>query len=290
MKATIEKKVAQVGTGGCGIVPRMKRFGARSKMLFAMILMVLAANTFAGGAGAAHAFTQDQVDPRGVVAVELDLLDGYWRQIFSDWEKPYETPKFQWYNESEANRLVSSACHEEEGAPPTEGLESYNSITWRFGNSFYCGTDNTIYLDYKWHQYLITHRGDYASGVVLAHEWGHHVQDQLGTIDDGTSVFTELQADCLAGNFTRHADGERLLASGDYSEAAELLYIIGDHFNDHGSPQQREEWFGHGYETADPAQCNPPSETPLPTIPELTEEGLTVVVDLLDGVATDLAQ
>ena len=123
---------------------------------------------------------------------------------------------------------------------------------------------------------------------MIAHEYGHHVQDLLGTTnrvqagDSGPtsgSVRLELQADCYAGVWTNHAasvptsSGQPLIEDINQQDIASVLDTasrIGDDFiqsnlgggrvNEsqftHGSSAQREKWWTTGYKSGDPAQCD----------------------------------
>lgn len=278
--------------GVSGIVSGVGALIGRGKLWLVVLMAVLVVNFIAVGGGTAYALEPNQTTPRGVVKLEFEQLDTYWSQQFTKWGKPYQTPKLEWYNFSKQTREIDSPCD----MGSTSGLPSYDSTNWNRGNSFYCSLDNKMYLDYRWHEYLIRERGDYASGVVVAHEWGHHVQSQLGTMDDGTSVLIELQADCLAGNFTKYAEKSDLLAKGDYKEGADLLHALGDYNNDHGTPELRRQWYGNGFKSGDPGQCNPPSESPTsdndqdPEDEQAPNDGgpLEDTFELLDELMSDL--
>ena len=91
--------------------------------------------------------------------------------------------------------------------------------------------------------------------LITAHEWGHLVQTELGIMSASyRSIDIELQADCFAGAWAKHADQAGELEAGDLQEGARALYNAGDPANvpwfsrqAHGTPQQREDSFNNGY-------------------------------------------
>lgn len=154
---------------------------------------------------------------------------------------------------------------------------------------FYCPGDQKVYLDLGFFDELgqkFEAPGDFAQAYVIAHEFGHHVQNLLGATDrvasdrrpgaNSASVALELQADCYAGIWGHVASqggrfqaGRVELEPGDAEEALRAASSIGDdrlqkmstgriqpeRFT-HGSSAQRMEWFTRGMQTGDPAQCN----------------------------------
>ncbi|MDG6093530.1 neutral zinc metallopeptidase [Acetobacter sp. AN02] len=146
---------------------------------------------------------------------------------------------------------------------------------------FYCPADQKIYLDLAFFQELQNHlgaRGNAAQAYVIAHEVGHHVQDELGILRHagssagaaGSSVRTELQADCLAGVWARRADQARgILESGDVENSMNAAaavgddrlqkqaqgYAVPDSFT-HGTSAQRARWFRRGLDSGDIGQCD----------------------------------
>ncbi len=150
---------------------------------------------------------------------------------------------------------------------------------------FYCGADETAYLDISFFQEL-TDRfgapGDFAQAYVIAHELGHHVQNLTGISDEvrrltnenpqdanELSVRQELQADCLAGVWGHSTYTRGILEQGDIEEGLTAANAIGDDrlqrestgtvdpdsFT-HGTSAQRVDWFKRGFDSGDAGDCN----------------------------------
>ncbi len=149
---------------------------------------------------------------------------------------------------------------------------------------FYCPPDQRVYIDLGFYDELQSRfgaeGGPFAEAYVLAHEYGHHVQDLIGTLaraqegsgPEGGSVRVELQADCLAGVWAANAVDTGLieeLTQADVNQGLDAASAIGDdriqeqatgQVNPetwtHGSSEQRRRWFARGYENGTLDACD----------------------------------
>ena len=152
---------------------------------------------------------------------------------------------------------------------------------------FYCPGDRKVYLDTDFFVTLerrLGAKGDFAAAYVVAHEIGHHVQDELGILaqanklraqvseadSNAISVRLELQADCLAGIWSRAAAQTfGSIEPGDLEEAVNAARKIGDdtlqsaagrvpqpHTFTHGTSEQRARWFTIGVQSGQVADCD----------------------------------
>jgi len=158
---------------------------------------------------------------------------------------------------------------------------------------FYCPPDSKVYIDLTFYDELETRfgaKGVFAQAYVLAHEYGHHIQNLVGTSDEvergqqrdpgnanALSVRLELQADCYAGVWAKHAtqttdaSGRPLIKSlsdADIKSALDAAAAVGDDTIQkkttgrvdeskftHGTSAQRQKWFTTGY-GGDPKSCD----------------------------------
>jgi hypothetical protein len=206
----------------------------------------------------------DPTDPGAYAEHLRPLIDEFWHRVFVQMSLPYQPPGFVLAHDGEQ---IPTGCVEADGKP------SYAS------QASYCGADAVIYV---YEPFL---RDDLIAGqewrdkafvitTVLAHEWGHHIQRQIGVSDASDTIVgvvpevwplvtrqRELQADCFAGLFTRYARDRGWLQIGDVGEAQRALERAGDyHFESpghHGTPEQRQEWFMRGYVHYALSACEP---------------------------------
>lgn len=200
------------------------------------------------------------------VSVVLADTEDVWNPIFRQLGREYQEPKLVLFSGA-----VQSACGYAQAA----------------AGPFYCPRDQKVYIDLNFFRELKTRHqapGDFAQAYVIAHEVGHHVQNQLGILGktdalkrrvderqaNQISVRVELQADCLAGVWANRAQRSRqILEEGDVEEALNAAsqigddtlqskakgYVVPDAFT-HGSSAQRVQWFKRGIQSGDIARCD----------------------------------
>jgi predicted metalloprotease len=197
----------------------------------------------------------------------LGSTEDVWTTYFQQAGEQYAAPKLALFQGQ-----VATACG---GASSAVG-------------PFYCPRDERVYLDLDFFQELATRfhsDSDFARGYVIAHEVGHHVQNQLGIMDmeeqlarrgqpmegaGGLSVRLELQADCFAGVWANRSQ-QRLqwLQPGDIESALNAASQIGDDTLQresrgtvvpdsftHGTSAQRVRWFKTGFQSGDVNACD----------------------------------
>jgi predicted metalloprotease len=195
----------------------------------------------------------------------LGDTEDVWTALFKAMGTRYEPPRLVLFS-----RYTNSACGAAQSAM----------------GPFYCPGDHKVYLDTAFFQELSQRfgaPGDFANAYVIAHEIGHHVQNQMGTMEkfdqaaqrmdkrqrNALSVRLELQADCYAGVWGYFAAKRNLLDPGDVDEGLRAAAAVGDDSIQratqgrvvpdaftHGTAAQRSRWFKQGFATGDPRSCN----------------------------------
>lgn len=225
-----------------------------------------------GGGGTAPATQQttqvDTGDPQvQFVQHILGSTEDVWTAYFQKLGKTYTDPKLVLFHGQ-----INTACG---GASAAVG-------------PFYCPGDKQVYLDLDFFQELATRfhsDSDFARAYVIAHEIGHHVQDELGIMDaeqqahdrgapmqgaNGLSVRLELQADCFAGVWANQSQQQlQWLQAGDIESALGAASQIGDDTLQkesqgtvvpdsftHGTSAQRVQWFKNGFQSGDITACD----------------------------------
>ena len=199
------------------------------------------------------------------VSKVLGSTEDVWKEIFRAGGKEYRNPTLVLYTQA-----TRSACGLGQAAM----------------GPFYCPNDEKLYVDLAFYKDLRTRfhaPGDFAQAYVVAHEVGHHVQNQLGTMQklhamqgrvspadyNRVSVRVELQADCYAGIWAHFAGTRNQLDPGDLEEgltAASAIgddrlqkqaqgYVVPESFT-HGSSEQRVRWFRRGMDSGRMANCD----------------------------------
>ncbi len=207
------------------------------------------------------------------VARVLGSADVQWKQIFEQAGQRYRAPTLVMFT----GATRADACGQAQSAM----------------GPFYCPPDNKIYLDTSFFREIERRfKGcdagssacQFAQAYVIAHEIGHHVQNQLGILSkvqqqqrglskpeaNRLQVRVELQADCFAGVWAARADKQwQLIQPGDVEAAMRTAaaigddrlqkqsqgYVVPDSFT-HGSSEQRQRWFQTGLKSGTVGSCN----------------------------------
>lgn len=209
---------------------------------------------------ASNSATRSEDVNRQFVGAIMGSLEDTWRTVLPQQGRVrYQDPKLILFTGQ-----VSSAC-------------GYASAAT---GPFYCPGDQNLYLDFAFFNELqreFKAPGDFAQAYVIAHEFGHHIQNLTGIMgqvqsrgeNNQLSVALELQADCYAGVWASVANKQGRLEAGDPEEAIRAAgavgddmiqkrtqgYVVPDSFT-HGSAQQRIQWFAKGMQSGDMKQCN----------------------------------
>lgn len=223
------------------------------------------------GQGTSNNITEDAPAPDindedgQFITFVLNDVQDFWKTTFAKNNRDYPDSKLVLFTDA-----TQSAC----GAA--------SSAT----GPFYCPGDKKVYIDLGFFDQILTQFGgqntDFTQAYVLAHEIGHHVQDELGieskvraeqredpSKQNELSVRMELQADCFAGVWSHSAFASGELEEGDLQEALDAAQAVGDdriqqatqgNVNPeaftHGTSEQRLRWLKAGFDSGDPEQCD----------------------------------
>jgi predicted metalloprotease len=227
----------------------------------------LTASPSASGAHDLILGSKDSAQPENMEqflsAVTKDV-DTYWTKTFKDSGLPEPRVSYKWIP---AGQTAASACGDADG-------------TLGDSAAAYCSRDDTIYISEKFATDIYNGAldqalpgssqgygrtlGDFSVAYIVAHEYGHQVQDELGLFQKyGQQLPTmafELQADCYAGTWAKSAYKENRLEDGDVQEALDAAQAVGDFDANnpahHGTPEQREGAWDSGFEAGDPSSCS----------------------------------
>lgn len=173
-------------------------------------------------------------------------LDTYWAQIFSDWGKEYRAP---------ADMIGVRV----EGTPT--GCGTLDDVEAIFAH--YCTRDEIIYFNPDMRDLIVNNFGQAAWDMVMAHEWGHHIQNISGMYVTKSpelfgghySIEHELMADCLSATFMQDATVRDIYDMRSIREMDQMINLFGDatgtswdDVSAHGTSDQRREAFQTGFD------------------------------------------
>ncbi|HFI0237202.1 TPA: neutral zinc metallopeptidase [Streptococcus suis] len=254
------------------------RLGWKGKLVLVVLLFTFGAMSNLGGLLSpttnTNPYQSSQVTTSGTSVSDADAefmskvlasTEDFWTQEFARNGLTYQAPTLVFYTDQ-----TQTGC----------GTGSAQA------GPFYCSADRKIYIDTSFYQELSSKykaAGDFAMAYVIAHEVGHHVQNELGTLGtyhqkraqlsdkegNALNVRLELQADYYAGAWAKYVDGQGILDVGDIDEAMNAAHAVGDDTLQqeaygrtvpdsftHGTSEQRKKWFNLGYTYGDLAHAD----------------------------------
>ena len=201
-------------------------------------------------------------EPTTIDAFLTDILgtvDRYWERTFAAADLPQPRVNYVWVP---PGSRVLTGC----GQPADDDA------------AFYCPADDTIYVAQSFAARLYEGvveglpgqsagfgraAGDFAVAYVLAHEYAHNLQQELGIFDNTRAESAkpfELQADCFAGSWAHSVYQEGALQPGDLEEATNAALAVGDfdtrNEQHHGTPEERRDALLAGFNSGDPSVCS----------------------------------
>ncbi|HEM4050252.1 TPA: neutral zinc metallopeptidase [Streptococcus suis] len=249
------------------------RLGWKGKLIVLVVLLAFGGMSNLGGllspSTSSNPYQSSQVTTTGTSVSDADAefmskvlgtTEDFWTQEFANNGYTYDAPTLVFYTDR-----TQTGC----------GTGSAQA------GPFYCSADRKIYIDTSFYQELSNKynaAGDFAMAYVIAHEVGHHVQNELGTLGayhqkraqlsdkegNALNVRLELQADYYAGAWAKYVEGQGLLDIGDIEEAMNAAHAVGDDTLQqeaygrtvpdsftHGTSAQRKKWFDLGYTYGD---------------------------------------
>ncbi|HEP1844622.1 TPA: neutral zinc metallopeptidase [Streptococcus suis] len=249
------------------------RLGWKGKLIVLVVLLAFGGMSNLGGllspSTSSNPYQSSQVTTTGTSVSDADAefmskvlgtTEDFWTQEFANNGYTYDAPTLVFYTDQ-----TQTGC----------GTGSAQA------GPFYCSADRKIYIDTSFYQELSNKynaAGDFAMAYVIAHEVGHHVQNELGTLGayhqkraqlsdkegNALNVRLELQADYYAGAWAKYVEGQGLLDIGDIEEAMNAAHAVGDDTLQqeaygrtvpdsftHGTSAQRKKWFDFGYTYGD---------------------------------------
>ncbi|NQN54588.1 neutral zinc metallopeptidase [Streptococcus suis] len=249
------------------------RLGWKGKLIVLVALLAFGGMSNLGGllspSTSTNPYQSSQVTTTGTSVSDADAefmskvlgtTEDFWTREFANNGYTYDAPTLVFYTDQ-----TQTGC----------GTGSAQA------GPFYCSADRKIYIDTSFYQELSNKynaAGDFAMAYVIAHEVGHHVQNELGTLGayhqkraqlsdkegNALNVRLELQADYYAGAWAKYVEGQGLLDIGDIEEAMNAAHAVGDDTLQqeaygrtvpdsftHGTSAQRKKWFDLGYTYGD---------------------------------------